>query len=427
MGLLENAKSHFEYSPKGNNMPSDNVNAEIVAIGTEILLGEITDTNSVYIAQKLRDIGINLYYMTTVGDNEKRIADALRIALNRADVVITCGGLGPTVDDMTRQAVASATDRELEFHQNLLDEIASRFEQFKAKMTENNRRQAYLPSNAITIQNPVGTAPSFIVEVGEKAIISLPGVPREMKFLLNERVIPYLREKYQLGIIKARILKTAGIGESMLDDVLGDELLNQGNPSIGLAAHQGVVDIRITAKAPSEYEADAMIEVTAQEVIQKAGQFIFGEGDVRLEEVLVNLLSERQGKIAILEAGIDAMSNFIKTAANSRDVLASAEQHAHPDNLRTTATQNLPMRDIAILIAEELLASTQANASIVILSLPDVDENADTEYATTVAIAVGANEVKSRVYGFGGRSELARSWVAQWSMSYVWQQLKEQG
>jgi nicotinamide-nucleotide amidase len=407
-------------------MPSDNVNAEIVAIGTEILLGEITDTNSVYIAQKLRDVGINLYYMTTVGDNEQRIADALRIALNRADVVITCGGLGPTVDDMTRQAVASATDRGLEFHQSLLDEIASRFEQFKAKMTENNRRQAYLPSNAITIQNPVGTAPSFIVEVGAKAIISLPGVPREMKFLLNERVIPYLREKYQLGIIKARILKTAGIGESMLDDVLGDELLNQGNPSIGLAAHQGVVDIRITAKAPSEYEADAMIEVTAQEVIQKAGQFIFGEGDVRLEEVLVNLLSERQGKIAILEAGIDAMSNFIKTAANDRDVLASAKQHAHPDDLRTAETQNLPMREIAILRAEELLASTQAVASIVILSLPDVDENADREYATTVAIAVGENEVKSRVYGFGGRSELARSWVAQWSMSYVWQQLKEQ-
>jgi nicotinamide-nucleotide amidase len=427
MGLLENAKSHFEYSPKGSNMPSDNVNAEIVAIGTEILLGEITDTNSVYIAQKLRDVGINLYYMTTVGDNEQRIADALRIALNRADVVITCGGLGPTVDDMTRQAVAIATDRGLEFHQSLLDEIASRFEQFKAKMTENNRRQAYLPSNAITIQNPVGTAPSFIVEVGQKAIISLPGVPREMKFLLNERVIPYLREKYQLGIIKARILKTAGIGESMLDDVLGDELLNQGNPSIGLAAHQGVVDIRITAKAPSEYEADAMIEVTAQEVIQKAGQFIFGEGDVRLEEVLVSLLSERHGKIAILEAGIDAMSNFIKTAANGWDVLASAEQHAHPEDLLTVETQNLPMREIAILKASALLASTQAAASIVILSLPDVDENADREYATTVAIAVGANEVKSRVYGFGGRSELARSWVAQWSMSYVWQQLKEQG
>ena len=407
-------------------MAFDNVNAEIVAIGTEILLGEITDTNSVYIAQKLRDVGINLYYMTTVGDNEKRIADALLIALNRADIVITCGGLGPTVDDMTRQAVAIATDRELEFHQSLLDEIASRFEQFKVKMTENNRRQAYLPTGAITIHNPVGTAPSFIVEVGEKAIISLPGVPREMKFLLNERVIPYLREKYQLGIIKARILKTAGVGESMLDDMLGDELLNKANPSIGLAAHHGVIDIRITAKASTETEADAMIEITAQDVMQKAGQFVFGEGDVRLEQVLVNLLYERHGKLAVLEAGIDAVGNPLKAVANGQDVLAEAQQIAHPDELRTPDTATMPMREIAIRKAAELLASTKANASIVILSLPDVDENADVDYATTVAIAVGDNDVKSRVYGFGGRSELARGWVAQWSMSYVWQQLKEQ-
>ncbi|MDQ7035948.1 MAG: competence/damage-inducible protein A, partial [Anaerolineae bacterium] len=172
-------------------MVSDNVNAEIVAIGTEILLGEITDTNSVYIARKFRDVGINLYYMTSVGDNEQRIANALTLALSRADVVITCGGLGPTVDDITRQAVALATDRKLEFHQNLLDEIAARFEQFNAKMTDNNRRQAFLPAGAMTINNPVGTAPSFIVEVEKKAIISLPGVPREMKFLLNERIIPY--------------------------------------------------------------------------------------------------------------------------------------------------------------------------------------------------------------------------------------------
>lgn len=408
-------------------MPSDNVNAEIVAIGTEILLGEITDTNSVYIAQKLRDTGINLYYMTSVGDNEKRIADALHIALHRADVVITCGGLGPTVDDMTRQAVAIATDRELEFHQNLLDEIAARFEQFKVKMTENNRRQAYLPTSAIVIHNPVGTAPSFIVETGGKAIISLPGVPREMKFLLNERVIPYLRDKYQLGIIKARTLKTAGIGESMLDSMLGDELLNQANPSIGLAAHQGVIDIRITSKAPSESEADVMNEVTAQEVIAKAGQYIFGEGDVRLEDVLVNLLRERHAKLAVLEAGIEAVGSLIKDAANGLDVLATAVQIAHPDELRTTETSALPMREIAMLKASELLVSTKADASIVILSLPDVDENADSDYATTVAIAVGENDVKSRVYGFGGRSELARGWVAQWSMSYLWQQFKEQG
>src|SRR5882724_5253624 len=163
-----------------------NVNAEIIAIGTEILLGEITDTNSVFIARLLRDLGINLYFMTSVGDNEKRIADSIRIALGRAQIVITCGGLGPTIDDMTRQAVADATDRGLTFHQDLLDQIAERFKGFRSQMTENNKRQAYVPDNAIIIENPVGTAPSFVVEQGDKVVISLPGVPREMKFLMNE-------------------------------------------------------------------------------------------------------------------------------------------------------------------------------------------------------------------------------------------------
>jgi molybdenum cofactor synthesis domain-containing protein len=181
------------------------VNAEIVAIGTEILLGEITDTNSVHIARVLRDIGINLYFMTSVGDNEQRIADAIRIAMSRADVVITCGGLGPTVDDMTRQAVALATERGLTFHQSLLDKIADRFASFKVQMTENNKRQAYLPDDAILVENPVGTAPSFVVEYQGHSVISLPGVPRDMKFLLSEKIVPYLRERFNLSneIIKA--------------------------------------------------------------------------------------------------------------------------------------------------------------------------------------------------------------------------------
>ncbi|MDQ7024783.1 MAG: CinA family nicotinamide mononucleotide deamidase-related protein [Anaerolineae bacterium] len=406
-------------------MVSDNVNAEIVAIGTEILLGEITDTNSVYIARKFRDVGINLYYMTSVGDNEQRIANALTLALSRADVVITCGGLGPTVDDITRQAVALATDRKLEFHQNLLDEIAARFEQFNAKMTDNNRRQAFLPAGAMTINNPVGTAPSFIVEVEKKAIISLPGVPREMKFLLNERIIPYLQEKYQLGIIKARTLKTAGIGESTLDDMLGHDLLNQSNPTIGLAAHHGVIDVRITAKASTEVEADELLAKTAQDVMEKAGQFIFGEGDVRLEEVLVNLLAKNNAHLAILEAGIDdAISGHIKSVANGHDVLVQSQQYTHPDDFRNSDNARLSMRELATERATALIADTNVDASIVILSLPDIEENADSDYATTVAIAVG-DTIKSRVYGFGGKSDLARGWVAQWSMSYVWQQLKQ--
>ena len=137
------------------------VNSELISIGTEILLGEITDTNSVYLAKALRDVGINVFYMTSVGDNRQRIADTIRTAMQRSNLVITCGGLGPTVDDMTRQAVADATDRGLEFQQGLFDQIAERFKSFRSAMSENNRQQAFLPAGAICIEISVGTAPSF--------------------------------------------------------------------------------------------------------------------------------------------------------------------------------------------------------------------------------------------------------------------------
>ena len=306
---------------------TQNVNAEIIAIGTEILLGEITDTNSVFIARVLRDLGINLYFMTSVGDNEGRIADSIRIALSRAQIVITCGGLGPTIDDMTRQGVATATDRGLTFHQHLYDRIAQRFAGFRGTMTENNRRQAYVPDSAIIIENPVGTAPSFIVEQGDGVVISLPGVPREMKFLMNERVVPYLREHFSLGtnIIKAKVLRTAGIGESMLDDLIGTALLGAANPTVGLAAHSGQVDVRITAKAESVDEADAMIAVVEQELRSRIDPYVYGTDDAAISTALVSALKMRGGRVAVCEAGIgDTVSRRLIAESGGANVLARA-------------------------------------------------------------------------------------------------------
>lgn len=406
----------------------DNVNAEIIAIGTEILLGEITDTNSVYLARELRAIGVNLYYMTSVGDNLFRIANAIRIAMSRADVVITCGGLGPTVDDMTRQAVADATDRELEFQQWLYDQIAERFASFKTKMTENNSRQAYLPANAIPIENPVGTAPCFIVEHQGKAIISLPGVPREMKFLTQERVIPYLREKYSLGIIKARVLKTAGIGESSLDAMIGDELLNHANPSIGLAAHHGIIDVRLTAKAVNEAKADEMLDEMEAKVLEKSGQFIFGRNEEMLEQILLDFMKAHQLKIAVIEAGIgDALITRLKAFGADSSIFSETIIESHPDNIRNhfNGNSDMNMRDFAHYLAETICETSHASASVVILSLPDVSENADIDYATVVAIHCNG-ETKSRVYGFGAKNDLAPDWVSTWSLAYLWRQLKEQ-
>ena len=172
--------------------------AEIITIGTEILLGEIVDTNAQYLARELRDIGVDLYRKTTVGDNARRIAQAIQQGLERSMIIITTGGLGPTVDDPTREAVALAMNVQTEYHPELWEQIQARFRRFNRIPTENNRKQAYIPQGALVIENAVGTAPAFIVEAGEHAVISLPGVPREMEYLMQRKVIPYLRAHYHL-------------------------------------------------------------------------------------------------------------------------------------------------------------------------------------------------------------------------------------
>jgi len=407
-----------------------NINAEIIAIGTEILLGEITDTNSVHIARVLRDIGVNLYFMTSVGDNEQRIADAIAIALSRAQVVITCGGLGPTVDDMTRPAVARATKRGLTFHQDLLDKIAERFAGFRANMTENNRRQAYVPDNAIVIENPVGTAPSFIVEYNGGVVISLPGVPREMKYLLAERVVPYLRERFNLGsgVIKARVLRTAGIGESALDSAIGEPLLQASNPTVGLAAHAGQVDVRITAKADSVEEADRMIASVEAQLRERIGQYIFGVDDQEIESVLALSFETHHATLAISETGIgEAISERIKQSPYADHILAATEAFGNPEALRhsLSAGKDVPLRELAELAAKNVSKQAHATAGIAIVSFPDMDEHhADREEGTAIAVYLDG-KIRSRAYGFGGQSETATSWGSTWAMSTAWRMLKE--
>jgi nicotinamide-nucleotide amidase len=284
-------------------MPS----AEIITIGTEILLGEILDTNAQFLARALRDAGIDLYRKTTVGDNPRRIAQAIQQSMTRCDIIITTGGLGPTVDDPTREAVALALGVETEFRPELWEQIQARFRRFNRQPTENNRRQAYIPKGAKAIENPVGTAPAFSLENEQNTLISLPGVPREMEFLMMNAVMPYLRQKYALkGIIKARVIHTAGGGESQIDDLIGD-LEELSNPTVGLAAHSGQVDVRITAKAGSETDADALIKPIESTLRQRLGEWIYGVDQETLEDVALNAVAEKGWKMVVVEAGMNGI------------------------------------------------------------------------------------------------------------------------
>lgn len=405
------------------------VNAEIIAIGTEILLGEITDTNSVFIARTLRDAGVNVYFMTSVGDNEDRIADAVRIALGRAQIVLTCGGLGPTIDDMTRQSVAAATNRGLTFHQHLLDKIAERFTGFRMQMSENNRRQAFVPDNALIIENPVGTAPCFIVEQDDQCVISLPGVPREMKFLFVERVVPYLREQYQLGgkIIKARVLRTAGIGESMLDEAIGVELLQASNPTVGLAAHSGQVDVRITAKADSEAEADAMIAATESQLRDRIGSHVFGTDAETIEHALVGALHEQNATIAISETGIaPVVSSRLQAVENNSTFLKESRLFDDIESLSNSlGVSENHVKKLAETAAQQLSEESGATLAIAIVSRSGAQEDhADTDELSAMAV-YSDGKIRSRAYGFGGGTDEAKHWTGTWAMSMAWRMLRE--
>jgi len=278
-------------------MPS----AEIITIGTEILLGEIVDTNSAYLARRLRDLNVDVFRTSTIGDNAQRIASIIRETLERTEIIITTGGLGPTVDDPTREAVALAFGVELEFRPELWEQIVERMSRFGRTPTENQKRQAYIPKGAIPVNNAVGTAPAFIVEQGNKCVISLPGVPREMEYLAENDVFPYLKQRYKLsGLIKARVLHTAGMGEGAIDEKIGDlELL--ANPTVGLAAHYGMVDIRITAKAESDKKADELIAEVEKTIRKTLGRVVYGADAETLEDVVLGTLVKKGLTLAAIE------------------------------------------------------------------------------------------------------------------------------
>lgn len=277
--------------------------AEIIAIGTELLLGEIQDTNTQYLARTLRDKGVDIFRATLVGDNTSRISNLIREAAGRADIVITTGGLGPTVDDPTRDAAALAMGVSSQFSPELWRQVEARFARMGRVPTENNKRQAYLPLGAQVIENPVGTAPAFFGTVGQALLICLPGVPREMEYLIQNAVLPLLADRFGLHeTIHALVLHSAGVGESQVDELVG-EFETDENPTVGLLAHPAMVDIRITAKASSLAQAEKMIAGVAAKVRERLGNAIFGQDADTLEGVVSRLLAAREKNLWVACSG----------------------------------------------------------------------------------------------------------------------------
>lgn len=270
--------------------------AELVFVGTELLLGEILNTNGQYLSEQLSQLGIDVYYQTTVGDNEERLRAVLKQALSRADVVITSGGLGPTMDDITREVAASVAGRPLHLDESLVSGLASWFCNRGRTMAENNKRQCMVPEGATVLPNDRGTAPGLIIPAeGERAIILLPGPPNEFRPMFAQQVVPYLTGRLggQPLTLVSRILRFVDIGESALEDAIKDLMSGQTDPTMAPYAKTAEVHLRLATKAPTVEEGLARIAPMEAAVRSRLGQHLYGTGETSLEQAVGELLRER--------------------------------------------------------------------------------------------------------------------------------------
>ncbi|MCI9975545.1 competence/damage-inducible protein A [Clostridioides difficile] len=282
--------------------------AEIISVGTEILLGDIVNTNSQFLAKELASLGIEVYHQSTVGDNKQRLLECFDESLKRSDLVITTGGLGPTGDDMTKETAAEYFGQELELHKPSLEVLESFFVKTGRKMAENNMKQVYFPKGAIVLKNNNGTAPGAILKKNDKSIIVLPGPPREMKAMFNESVKPYLQQ-FTNEMLVSKTLRLYGIGESNLELEILDIINEQTNPTVALYAKELEVTIRITAKAKNEKDAFELIKPVEEEIKNRVGKYVYTEGDISvsegetaLEDAVAKLLVEKNLTIAVAES-----------------------------------------------------------------------------------------------------------------------------
>ncbi|MFT4144063.1 MAG: competence/damage-inducible protein A [Mobilitalea sp.] len=281
---------------------------ELISVGTELLLGNIVNTNTQYLSERCAELGFSLYYQVSVGDNEERLCEVLKTAISRSDIVILTGGLGPTQDDMTKEAVAKVMKKELIMDEVSKERIASYFEfRYKGKgidhqITENNWKQALKIDGCIVVENNNGTAPGYIVEENDKAIILMPGPPSEMKPMFDTQIKKYLQQK-QNKIFLSSMVKICGVGESKAETDILDLIEKQTNPTIAPYAKNGEVHFRITAAADSEEEAKLQIKPLVDELYQRFGDNIYTTKESEtLEEVIVSLLKEKQLTLATAES-----------------------------------------------------------------------------------------------------------------------------
>src|SRR5437660_5030146 len=294
--------------------------AEILSIGTELLLGQIVDTNANYLAQQLPALGLDLYYVSQLGDNLQRLADAFRRGLDSSDVIITSGGLGPTEDDLTREAIAQVMGEQLEVQPDLEAELRAFFVRRGRTMPDRNVKQATTIPSGTYLPNPVGTAPGWWVEREGKVIVAMPGVPHEMRKMWAEQAEPRLARLITGGVIVSRLLKLVGIGESHAEEALGGELTHSTNPTLATYAKSDGIHLPMTAKAAERATALQQLDEFEPRVRERVAEWVYGGESDTLSAVVGALLRERGLKLTVAESATGGqLASLITEASGASD------------------------------------------------------------------------------------------------------------
>ncbi len=329
------------------------MNAEILAVGTELLLGDIVNTNAQFIAQGLAELGIDVYYQTVVGDNPERLKSAMHSAFGRADIIITTGGLGPTEDDLTKEIGAQYFGRKLVLDERALDRIKKFFDKMKRPMTDNNVKQAMVPENAVVMYNANGTAPGIIIENEKQILIMMPGPPREMKPMFSEQVKPYLASKQEYTLV-SRVLRIAGVGESAMEMQVKDLIASQTNPTVAPYAKDVEAVLRITARAENADEAEKIIEPVAQEIYSRFGKSVYAEGETSMQETVAQMLVKRNKTIAVAESCTGGLvaSRLIEYPGISSVLLEGAVTYSNEAKMRRLGVKRETLEAYGAVSAE---------------------------------------------------------------------------
>lgn len=401
--------------------------AEIIAVGTEILLGEITNTDAVTVAQALSELGINAYYQTVVGDNPERLRDCIKIAKSRADIIITTGGLGPTFDDLTKQVAAEAFGKKLVLNEEELLKIKGYFEKLGRTMTENNARQAYLPEGCTVLPNDWGTAPGCAIEDGGKILIMLPGPPRECIPMVKYRMVPYLSKLADAHLVSHGI-HIYGMGESEVESKISSFAEEMTNPTLAPYAKDGEVLLRVTGKAKTEEAADTLTKPVINKVTEILGDVVYGVDVPSLHAAAFNVLKEKGLTLSTAESCTGGLCAKLITDIPGSSEVFRGGLCAYTNEIKINLLGIAPslIEKYGVVSDEVARAMSRAacekfgtDAGIGVTGYADGEGDESNPGGTVyVAVTLRGKTVSSKVYQPRGR-ELARGRAAQESFNLL--------